>query len=52
MKFTTLASNALDDCIVKLVLAMVVTDNSPSFAVESIGVRNIKSFAPNLSNIN
>jgi hypothetical protein len=49
MKFTTLASNAFDDLIVKLVLGMVVTDSMPSFAVESIGVRNIKSFAPMLA---
>ena len=49
MKFTTLASNAFDDLIVKLVLGMVVSDSMPSFAVESIGVRNIKSFAPMLA---
>ena len=49
MKFTTLASNAFDDVIVKLVLGAVVTDSMPSFAVELIGVKNIKSFAPMLA---
>jgi len=49
IKFTTLASKAFDDLIVKLTPATVVTDSMPSFAVESIGVKNIKSFAPMLA---